>query len=197
MKQNIEYQIFIVAQTFVREFNRGALFNVGFIEAMKMKQWDCIIFHDVDMLPIDNRNLYTCSKEHPQHYSEALDSHNFKTIYPTFFGGVCAMTPEQFRKVNGYSNLFWGWGGEDDDFYRRFDSFDHLLNPFRSTYSKFRKYVTFLLNQSRISWIRCGKTSPECSAICCSETFAIVSKSNSVIFIIIYFCNRQLNKFNG
>ena len=25
------------------------------------------------------------------------------------------MTAEHFVKVNGFSNLFWGWGGEDDD----------------------------------------------------------------------------------
>ena len=24
-----------------------------------------------------------------------------------------------FRKLNGYSNLFWGWGGEDDDMSKR------------------------------------------------------------------------------
>jgi len=25
------------------------------------------------------------------------------------------MTREQIEKVNGFSNQFWGWGGEDDD----------------------------------------------------------------------------------
>ena len=29
------------------------------------------------------------------------------------------MSPELFQKFNGYDNRFWGWGGEDDEFYLR------------------------------------------------------------------------------
>ena len=29
------------------------------------------------------------------------------------------MTPNEFRKVNGFSNKFYGWGGEDDDMKKR------------------------------------------------------------------------------
>lgn len=41
--------------------------------------------------------------------------------YNGIFGGVSAMTVEQFKAVNGFSNSFWGWGGEDDDEFNRFD----------------------------------------------------------------------------
>lgn len=47
-------------------FNKGRLFNAGFIEAMKLGKWKCIIFHDVDLLPLDHRILYTCP-ETPRH----------------------------------------------------------------------------------------------------------------------------------
>ena len=42
-------------------------------------------------------------------------------IFSEIFGGASAMTPAQFRMVNGFSNQYWGWGGEDDDMYKRID----------------------------------------------------------------------------
>ena len=35
--------------------------------------------------------------------------------YADLFGGVTALRLEHLSKVNGYSNKFFGWGGEDDD----------------------------------------------------------------------------------
>jgi hypothetical protein len=42
--------------------------------------------------------------------------------YKEFFGGVSGLTVEQFRKINGFPNAFWGWGGEDDDLWNRYVS---------------------------------------------------------------------------
>ena len=44
------------------------LFNVGYAEAIRDYDWDCFVFHDVDLLPEDDRNLYTCP-EKPRHMS--------------------------------------------------------------------------------------------------------------------------------
>ncbi|KAL9702815.1 hypothetical protein quinque_006333 [Culex quinquefasciatus] len=118
MKQQIEYGVFIVEQATGSQFNRASLMNVGFVEALKQKPWDCMVFHDVDLLPMDDRNLYTCPDQ-PRHMSVAVDTFGFKLPYTTIFGGVSAMTVKQFRTVNGFSNSFWGWGGEDDDMSNR------------------------------------------------------------------------------
>lgn len=44
---------------------------------------------------------------------------HFRLPYAALFGGVSAMTVKQLRTVNGFSNSFWGWGGEDDDMSNR------------------------------------------------------------------------------
>uniref|UniRef100_A0A182WCN3 Galactosyltransferase N-terminal domain-containing protein n=1 Tax=Anopheles minimus TaxID=112268 RepID=A0A182WCN3_9DIPT len=120
MKQQLEYGIYIVEQTAGSSFNRAELMNIGFVEAMKQKSWECMVFHDIDLLPMDDRNLYTCPDQ-PRHMSVAVDTFGFKLPYSTIFGGVSAMTEKQFRMVNGFSNSFWGWGGEDDDMSNRYE----------------------------------------------------------------------------
>ena len=43
----------------------------------------------------------------------------YRLPYSSIFGGVSSMTTKQFKAINGFSNSFWGWGGEDDDASRR------------------------------------------------------------------------------
>uniref|UniRef100_A0A8C5VB98 Beta-1,4-galactosyltransferase n=1 Tax=Microcebus murinus TaxID=30608 RepID=A0A8C5VB98_MICMU len=105
-------------KTGTQPFNRAMLFNVGFKEAMKDSVWDCVIFHDVDHLPENDRNYYGCG-EMPRHFAAKLDKYMYILPYKEFFGGVSGLTVEQFRKINGFPNAFWGWGGEDDDLWNR------------------------------------------------------------------------------
>lgn len=78
MKQQIEYGIFVVEQIAGGQFNRASLMNVGFLEALKLNKWDCFIFHDVDLIPLDDRNLYRCPEQQPRHMSVAVDTMGFK-----------------------------------------------------------------------------------------------------------------------
>nr|XP_038953012.1 beta-1,4-galactosyltransferase 6 isoform X1 [Rattus norvegicus] len=117
-KQRLEFAFYVIEQTGTQPFNRAMLFNVGFKEAMKDRAWDCVIFHDVDHLPENDRNYYGCG-EMPRHFAAKLDKYMYILPYKEFFGGVSGLTVEQFRKINGFPNAFWGWGGEDDDLWNR------------------------------------------------------------------------------
>ncbi|KAK3082960.1 hypothetical protein FSP39_010088, partial [Pinctada imbricata] len=112
--QLIQYRIFVVEQGGKENFNRGKLMNVGFNEALNYENFDCFIFHDVDMLPENDQNLYICD-ENLRQLSSAIDEMRYHVMYYNYAGGVIAMKREVFRKINGYANTYWGWGNEDDD----------------------------------------------------------------------------------
>ena len=75
-KKNIffpsDYGIFVVEQHGSEPFNRAMLMNVGAAEALKSYDYQCFIFHDVDLLPEDDRNLYSCPVQ-PRHMSVAIN----------------------------------------------------------------------------------------------------------------------------
>ena len=60
-------------------FNRAMLFNIGFKEALKFDQYECFIFHDVDLIPEDDRNEYSCPAS-PRHLSVAVDKFNYRQV---------------------------------------------------------------------------------------------------------------------
>ncbi|CEF66382.1 Beta-1,4-galactosyltransferase family and Galactosyltransferase, C-terminal domain and Galactosyltransferase, N-terminal domain-containing protein [Strongyloides ratti] len=71
-----------------------------------------------DLIPEDDRNLYQCSK-HPRHMSSHINKFDYELPYEYIFGGASAVSTEIFKLVNGYNNMYWGWGMEDDDLYNR------------------------------------------------------------------------------
>ncbi|XP_030042197.1 beta-1,4-galactosyltransferase 3 isoform X2 [Microcaecilia unicolor] len=114
-RQQIQYGIYIVHQAGNTTFNRAKLLNVGVKEALKDEDWDCLFLHDVDLIPENDHNLYVCDSWGPKHASIAMNKFGYSLPYPQYFGGVSALTPEQYMKMNGFPNEYWGWGGEDDD----------------------------------------------------------------------------------
>ena len=58
-------------------FNKGAIMNAAFTEVTRMTSYDCVIFHDVDMLPEDDRNFYRCSARSPLHLGVSIDKYNY------------------------------------------------------------------------------------------------------------------------
>ena len=59
------------------EFNRGMLLNVGAVEAAGLRPLDCFVLHDVDLIPENDRNLYTCPDQ-PRHMSAAVDKFKYR-----------------------------------------------------------------------------------------------------------------------
>lgn len=111
--QQLEYTIYILEQADEKPFNRGKLFNIGFREAKKDNH-TCFVFHDVDLIPENDHILYGCVRS-PMHLSRAINKFNYKLPNKNSLGGVAAWKTKEFEQINGWSNQFVNWGGEDDD----------------------------------------------------------------------------------
>ncbi|XP_063614069.1 beta-1,4-galactosyltransferase 4-like [Penaeus indicus] len=117
-RQLLNYTIFIVEQSRDMEFNRAKLLNIGYVLSQDFGPYDCYAFHDIDCVPEDDRNLYNCADQ-PRHLGVGMEKFTYKIPYDTFYGCACLMTGWQMEKVNGWSNRYFGWGGEDDNMWRR------------------------------------------------------------------------------
>lgn len=95
-------KIVVVEQVEGKDFNRAKLLNIGVIE------WpdDSYAFHDVDKLPVKANYSFP---EKPRQ----IAPNPFQT--QSYFGGVTLFSHKDFERVQGYSNHFWGWGGEDNE----------------------------------------------------------------------------------
>lgn len=109
-RKGIPFEIIIVEQDDAKQFNRGMLLNIGFVYA---KKYGCryVVFHDVDMLPIDVDYSYS---ETPIHLATNFIGQT-EDIFKEYFGGVTMFTTDDFTSIDGFSNKYWDWGYEDTD----------------------------------------------------------------------------------
>lgn len=83
-------------------FNRAKLLNVGFLEALKDdEEYDCFIFSDVDLIPMDDRNLYRCY-EQPRHFAVGMDKFGFRWV--PWGAGVFPLG----QGWGGFGEVTWG-----------------------------------------------------------------------------------------
>ena len=61
-----------------------------------LANYACFIFHDVDLLPEDDRNLYTCPNM-PRHMSVAVDKFDYQLPYKLIVGRVFAIPKFHFE----------------------------------------------------------------------------------------------------
>jgi len=124
--QNIPFEIIIVNQDNGKQFNRGLLLNIGFT---KVKDLGCkyVVFHDVDMLPVDVDYSFT---DIPIHLATNFLDKN-REIFDEYFGGVTLFPIYDFREIDGYSNKYWDWGYEDTDLLHRCKKNDIQLDSLK------------------------------------------------------------------
>ncbi|KAA0170889.1 hypothetical protein FNF28_01162 [Cafeteria roenbergensis] len=131
------------------KFNRGKLLNIGFDLVSKDRgpdgggfgssgpaaeaagpeggarkdAFDIVVMHDVDLIPTHPgfADLYLRPRPGPVPIAKVWEKYR----YPNYIGGITGFSAPLFRKINGYPNNFWGWGGEDDDLRRRLEAVGH------------------------------------------------------------------------
>ncbi len=87
-RQQLDYRIYVCEQAFNKTFNKGIVMNGCFKEILKLQpDTPCFIMHDVDLLLIDDRNMYSCPT-YPRHLSVAIDKFHFYLPYSQLVGGV-------------------------------------------------------------------------------------------------------------
>lgn len=109
-KQKLSFKIFIVEQTKDTIFNRGKLLNVGYkMVKLEEESFDCIVFHDVDMIAVDERLSYSCDISQPKFMASKRwirDRWGKEKRLSQSFGAVSSLTVRMFEKLNGYSNMY-------------------------------------------------------------------------------------------
>ena len=116
LRGKLSFQLVVIEQLPGAPFNRGKLLNVGF--RLHRDEAPLFALHDVDTLPQDESCDYLIA-DRAMHLAGRASKYGGQLPYPAFLGAVFVLRREHFEAANGFSNLYWGWGREDDEFARR------------------------------------------------------------------------------
>lgn len=139
---DVNKEIIVIEQDDNLPFMRGQLFNIG----VKYANGKYIALSDNDMFhlrKVDWIDIYETVKKPLIGFKwiSQIKLNNGKAIItetkecPTGFGGFNFMTKNDFISFNGFSNLFIGWGYEDNFYSNRFSyiripqNLGHITHP--------------------------------------------------------------------
>ena len=111
--QPSDYKIYYVHQCDSREFNRGAMKNIGFLAIKEKYPNDyeniTLVFNDIDTMPYTKNFLnYETTEKTVKHFYG----------YTYALGGIVSIKGADFEKSYGFPN-FWAWGYEDNMLQKR------------------------------------------------------------------------------
>ncbi len=106
-----DFKIFVAEQHDDAPFNLSLARNVGARFAIDENRFDYLVFHDVDLIPLENVD-YRCGAKNVCWFMKA---------------GTCKIHVRAFQDANGYNPSIWGWCSEDYEFYSRVCDFGHEM----------------------------------------------------------------------
>ena len=121
--QKIDFEIVVVEQVDEKPFNKAKLMNIA--AKSVADECDYFVFHDVDLLAQTIDYRYCNFTEKLFTYIE--EDGEYKRYGDTIFGGAILVPKEVFFEINGFSNSYWQWGKEDDDFLLRHILKGHIV----------------------------------------------------------------------
>ena len=79
-RQNAYYGVYLVEPIRNLTFNKGISMNAGFVEALREDDYDCFIFHDVDLVPENDDNIYECDRQKPKLLAVAISAYGYSYV---------------------------------------------------------------------------------------------------------------------
>ena len=160
------YYIIIVEQLGDKPFNLGKLLNCGFDYTKKgfknyvYSPWDIFFFQPVDLLPAFDTDYkhdtsgitWLCDPKEHWGYPKAI------------------LTPNIYlEKINGFTSIFYGWGGED---------FERAVRCQVTNTNFFNRQVSFISNESTDPKGLATRVAPETD----NEVIADLAKTKNVFY---------------
>ena len=113
-KHEIPYKIVVIEQDDDERFNRGKLLNIAFLESENRLHGPRTYFHfNVDY---EFNQEFPFPRELLTFTSGIIDLH--RPNYPVL-GAACVFDNESYKRMGGFPNDLYGWGGDDWAIYNR------------------------------------------------------------------------------